>query len=251
MLKRILVSIVVILVITLIIFIGTSKPTARNYNVTVFDAKNNSSLIFDFDAQLDENYWNIIEDAYSSDQEFGYYLPKNIILHHNLLEINAFAETYKGRNYTTGLINTKGKFEFQYGRIIIKCKPAESSGLLSTIRLLPVDPTSSTTIDIIGIPGDDTNYAWTGIYSPDQTKTDSHAFPKNNSFAIYEFNWTIDQITLHIDNQLVYTSNVIPPKEKMYLNINLSVNQSDATIAPDSKFLIDYIFLTKQRTASQ
>ena len=223
------------------------KPAKRIYTINIFEEVKNRALAQDFNSGLDNNYWTITNTGEVFNEELQYYNPKNININNGFLELEAKKEDFEGHKYTSGSINTKGKFEFQYGKIILRAKPAYGKGLLSAIWLLPADNSLYPEIDILEALGSN-NEAWTGVHYVDSNLKHQKNFvtiPIKDEFSIYEVNWEENEISVLVDNKLIYKTNVGVPDKKMYLIINLSVggtwlgNPDDATLP--SKFLLDYV----------
>jgi len=226
-----------------------SKPTTRVYKININEEIYKDALVFDFNHSLDRNYWNIEERGENYNEELQYYHPNNIKVENGFLKIEARKENYNNHEYTSGLINTKGKFEFIYGKIIIRAKPAEGIGLLSAVWLLPANGYFYPEIDFIEALGTK-NKTWTGIHYLDtelKKQKNFVSFPTNNDFSIYELHWEENQIKVYVDNELKYKINKNVPAEEMYLIINLAVGgvwpgEPDIEALP-ANFLIDYIIV--------
>ena len=233
----------------MLIFVFFWKPANKVYEVNIYTESKDSYLIEDFNNDLDNNYWSIIDGGETYNNELQYYTPKNISINNGILEIEAKKETYQECDYTSGLINTKNKFEFQYGKIIFRAKPAYGNGLVSAIWLLPADGSLYPEVDILEALGND-NTIWTGIHylDPDSNKQSNFVnVPGANNYSVYEFNWDENEISLSIDNKPIYKTSAGVPNKKMYVIINLSVGgtwagEPEGSTLP-SKFLLDYIII--------
>ena len=245
---RILTRIMVMLIIVLAIIASMMRPTTRVYEMKVYDELDKDTLIFDFDHQLDLNYWNITNDKFDQGDILSYFLPKNVTINNNSLDISIQAEKYKEYGYTSGLIDTKGKFEFTYGRVVFRMTPALGTGLISAVRLIPATKSVFAGIDILCTPGVYDGYSWTGVFLADKTKSTEMTFPKLIDSAIYEFSWTKDEISLRVDGKQIYTNNTYVPSDKMYLSISLTAVDYPAVQDLPAKLSIDYLTVTKERS---
>jgi beta-glucanase (GH16 family) len=232
------------------IYIIFKKPEQRIYKVEVINKLEKNILVEDFNGKIDERYWNIIERGDNSNNELQYYMPKNVTINDSLLSIEAQKESINNHNYTSGMIDTKKKFEFLYGKIIFKAKPAIGKGLLSAIWLLPADDSFYPEMDIIEVLGENTKKIWTGLHYIDANNNQRRNFVsynENSEISTYEFDWHENEIKMYVNNKLVYKTTTGVPNKKMYLTINLSVGGdwpqkvNDKTLP--SKFLLDYIMI--------
>lgn len=245
--KRYLFKTIFIFVFFILIFFILNKPNNTLYKINIIEEPNSNVFIEDFNSPLDTNYWNIIEQGNNPNNSLQYFTPKNITVQDGFLSINALKEKYKDHNYTSGMITTKNKFEFLYGRIIIKAKPAIGDGLLSAIWLLPSENNKYIEVDMIEVLGSDYNTLWTGTHYYDLKKRNKYfkTYNNYNDFFTYELEWNEKEIKCYINNNLYYTTRVGIPHEKMYLILNLDVGgnwpgKPNNNIFPAS-FLIDYI----------
>jgi beta-glucanase (GH16 family) len=246
-------------IITLICYITLSQPIERTYKINVIadqTTKNNEKhfLIEDFNNSLNNQYWNIIEQGNNYNNELQYYQPANITSQNSLLTITAKKEALNNHQYTSGQLTTKDKFEFLYGKVIFKIKPAVGQGLLTAIWLLPADDSLFPEIDIIEILGNNSQEVWTGIHYKEGTDKKSSFktyINKGNDFTTYELDWNKDEIKWYINGNLTFSSKVGIPNQKMYLIINLAIggdwpkNPNDTIFPRD--LLIDYIMIIPEQ----
>ncbi|MDD4298333.1 MAG: glycoside hydrolase family 16 protein [Bacilli bacterium] len=240
----------IIFVIVFIIYTFKIMPPKKIYKINIIEQINDYALIEDFNDNLNNKYWSIINRGNNYNNELQYYSPQNIAIKNGILEIEAREEVIDNHQYTSGALTTKGKFEFLYGKIIFKAKPAIGQGLLTAIWLLPADDSSYPEIDIIEVLGNNPNEIWTGVHYLDNNsllKRDFVNNTNNHNFLIYEFQWDENEITCYMNNQLIYKTQTAIPKKKMYLVINLAVGgdwpgKPKNNILP-SKFLIDYVIV--------
>ena len=237
-----------VLAVSILIVIIFWKP-AKVYKVNIFEGIRQNVLIEDFNSDLDKKYWTIVSEGEVYNGELQYYVPKNVNISDGLLEIEARKESFEGSEYTSGLISTKGKFEFQYGKIIFRVKHAKGKGLLSAIWLLPADGSLYPEVDIYESLGNATE-TWTGVHYLNSDLNNEKNFvtvPSKDDFSIYEFNWDEDEISVLVDNKLIYKTNAGVPDKKMYLIINLSVGGiwpgDPNNLDLPAKFLLDYVII--------
>ncbi|MDD2435635.1 MAG: glycoside hydrolase family 16 protein [Bacilli bacterium] len=243
-------KIMILMMITLFIYIIMKKPPEKKYIIKVTEIKKENNLVEDFNHDLNKDHWNVIERGNNYNNELQYYSSNNVMINNGILELTAKKESLNNHSYTSGMITTKDKYEFLYGKIIVKVKSASGKGLLSAIWLLPADDALYPEVDILESLGEKPNEIWTGVhYINEHSQKTSYfnTYHTNSDFSIYEINWEKDEIRCYLDNKLVYKTNVGVPDQKMYLIINLAVGgnwpkQPDDSIFPRS-LLIDYIVI--------
>ncbi|MDD4036135.1 MAG: glycoside hydrolase family 16 protein [Bacilli bacterium] len=241
---------IIIIFITLITYITLTNQNERLYTINILKEPDKLILASDFRGNLNRKYWNIIEQGKNTNNELQYYTNNNVIIKNNNLSLIADNEQYNNHNYTSGMLSTKGKFEFLYGKVIIKAKSAPGKGLLSAIWLLPVDDSFLPEIDIIEILGEKTNEVWMGTHYENNGKRyksfNTYSKLKDN-FNLYELVWNKDEIRWSVNGNIVHKTNKGVPNKEMYLIINLAVGgdwpqDPDNSIFP-AEFLIDYIVI--------
>ena len=100
---------------------------------------------FDGDT-LDPAKWNIQTGDGTAEgipgwgnNELQTYRPGNVAVAGGNLVITARAESADGRSYTSGRINTRGKFELRYGRVEASIRTPAGQGMWSAFWLLPTN----------------------------------------------------------------------------------------------------------------
>ncbi len=238
------------IIILSLIYVIIKSPPERKYEINTIKVIKLDYLVDDFNKKLNPLFWNIIEKGNNYNNELQYYNHGNININNSILEIVAHKEDYKEHHFTSGMINTKDKFEFLYGKIIFRAKPAIEKGLVSAIWLLPADGSLLPEIDIIEILGNKYNQTWTGIhYLNSNSELDKNFvnYKVNDDFNIYQLDWEENEIRCYVNNKIIYKTNVGIPNKKMYLIINLAVGGDWAKNPKDNfslaNFLIDYIMI--------
>ncbi|MDD4547510.1 MAG: glycoside hydrolase family 16 protein [Bacilli bacterium] len=247
--------------IAILLFLGHTifyKPPERIYKLNILEKTQKCYFIDDFQSKFNNQNWNIIDQGNNYNKELQYYKPENVTVSNGYLTITSKLENYKDHNYTSGSINTKDKFEFLYGKIIIKAKPPKGDGLLSAIWLLPSDDSNFPEVDIIEVLGEQNDEVWSGIHYLNEFIINSSfktTKVTDTDFFIYELVWKKDEIRGYINNKLVYQNKEVVPDKKMYLIVNLAVGGVWPTdvnndIFPKD-FLIDYIMVIPETCESR
>ena len=216
--------------------------------------------------QLQNENWNIVTgDGCPNlcgwgNNERQIYSANNHSVANGFLSISA---KKKGKLYTSTRISTKGKKEFQYGKIEIRAKLPLGKGLWPAFWMLGSNIDSvgwprAGEIDILEYVGKEPNHIFTSLHTSDSygstinTKKDIIEGIEEG-FHTYAIDWTKDSIQFLIDDQLFYTfapedknEKVWPFDQPFYILVNLAIGGNfggpdvDDSIFPQ-EFVIDYI----------
>lgn len=216
--------------------------------------------------RLQEENWNIVTGDGCPDlckwgnNERQIYTSDNHTVADGLLSISAIKD---GETYTSARINTKGKKEFQYGKIEIRAKLPLGKGLWPAFWMLGSNIDSvgwprAGEIDILEYVGKEPNKIFTSLHTPDSygatINTKKDVIPGiEDGFHTYAIDWTKDHIQFLIDDQPFYTFSPETKDEKtwpfdqpFYILVNLAVGgnfggpEVDDSIFPQ-EFVVDYI----------
>lgn len=148
--------------------------------------------------------------------------PENVSLDgQGHLAITARAESYAGRSYTSGRINTHGHFEQATGRFEARMRMPSGRGLWPAFWLLgsnfaSVGWPACGEIDIMEFRGQEPRVLHGSLHGPGYSggSAITHAItvpgtPLDSSFHVYAVEWTSSRIRWFIDDQLYAT--VEPP----------------------------------------
>ena len=220
-----------------------------------------------FDAEsLNQKDWNYVEgDGCPNlcgwgNNEKQTYKAENVRLQDGHLIISARNE---GGKYTSGRISTKGKQEFQYGKMEARIKLPPGKGLWAAFWMLgsnieKVGWPRCGEIDIMEYVGREPGSLFTTLHTQD-----SHGNSKNTrkapipgieeGFHIYTVDWTDSKISFFVDGQHFYTfependsEEVWPFDQPFYILANLAIGgnfggkEVDDSIFP-VEYVIDYI----------
>jgi beta-glucanase (GH16 family) len=199
--------------------------------------------------------------------ELQYYTapPNNLFFQDGKMFIEAKAETFGGKNYTSARIKTQGKKTFKYGRIDVRAILPKGNGIWPAFWLLPQDNVyggwpKSGEIDMMELKGGEpAKVLGTLHYGPGPGSTyisrnySLSGSTFNDQFHVFSLEWKQDQIKWYIDDILFSTinkadlgSNNYPFNEFFYFIINLAVG-GNFPGAPDANTLfpqwliVDYI----------
>ena len=168
-----------------------------------------------------------------------------------------------GKEYSSSKITTKGKQEFQYGKIEVRAKLPIGKGLWPAFWMLgsnidTVGWPGCGEIDILEYVGKEPEYIFTSLHTPESygrtinTKKEAVSGIEEG-FHTYAIDWTKDNIKFLIDGQLFYNfspehkdQNTWPFDQPFYIILNLAIGgnfggpEVDDSIFPQ-EFIIDYI----------
>jgi len=220
---------------------------------------------FDGDRLQSEN-WNIVTgDGCPNlcgwgNNERQIYAADNHTVANGLLTISAQNE---GQVYTSTRINSKGKREFQYGKIEIRAKLPLGKGLWPAFWMLgsnidAVGWPRSGEIDILEYVGKESNHIFTSLHTPASygttINTKKDVIPGiEEGFHTYAIDWTKDSIQFLVDDQLFYAfapenknQETWPFDQPFYIIVNLAIGgnfggpEVDDSIFPQ-EYVVDYI----------
>lgn len=168
-----------------------------------------------------------------------------------------------GKEYTSSKITTKGKHEFQYGKIEVRAKLPIGKGLWPAFWMLgsnidTVGWPRCGEIDILEYVGKEPEYIFTSLHTPDSFGRTINTKKEiisgiEEGFHTYAIDWTKDSIHFLIDDHLFYSFSPEHKDEKtwpfdqpFYIILNLAIGgnfggpEVDDSIFPQ-EFIIDYI----------
>ncbi|RJP62471.1 MAG: glycoside hydrolase family 16 protein [Ignavibacteriales bacterium] len=233
--------------------------------------------------QPDTAKWNILIRETSKHKELQYYVPDEVFIEKGMLRIRSQVRNYGSKEYTSGRLDTKGKFTPVYGRFEIRAKLPAGKGLWpahwlypqnrdwqmerlmadaianGNESLIPEERPWYSEIDIMEFLGHDptTVYGTLHYYTFDGQKktasgTKSGKVDYSKDFHVYTLEWEPDSIKWYIDDELIYTTTDGIPHTPHYLILNTAVggnwpgNPDSTTIFPQFHD-IDYVRVYKKK----
>jgi len=210
------------------------------------------------DSYLDLTKWNIEDWAAQKNNELQYYSPNNVIVKNGFLRLISKAEKYQGKNYTSGAVHTKNKFDFLYGKAEMRAKLPAGQGMFPAFWMMTdKEHTWLPEIDIMEMLGHLPNEVWMVAHwlgEDGALKSESTSFRGpdfSSDFHTFSVEWTPDSLTWFIDGAERFKTNTYIPSEKMYLYLNTAVGGNwpgypDHTTIFPTIFEIDYVRVFKQ-----
>lgn len=212
-------------------------------------------IYFDDFVELNKDIWNLLERKDNYNNELQYYRPQNVNVLDDSLFLTAKRESIGDHKYTSGLVDTCGKLELQYGRIEIRAKHPKGNSLFSAIWLAPTGEDYLPEIDIMEVLGRKPAKIWVVNHFRSgnslRKTSNSYYLEDPDDFHIYTLNWSKDELVWIIDDIEIHRTKVGIPHEPMYLIINLAVGGDwpkppDSTTPFPSDFVIDYVKIYKE-----
>lgn len=217
-------------------------------------------------AKLDESVWNYeLGNGCPNicgwgNNEREQYTKENHTIKNGNLVIEARKQ---GDAYTSTRITTKGKKEFQYGRIECRAKLPQGKGIWPAFWMLGSNIDQKGwpkcgEIDILEYIGRDPHQVYTTLHTQDGHGDNGHgkktSIPNiEQGFHIFAVEWNWEKMDFYVDEKLVFTYNPQvknedswPYDQPFYIIVNMAVGGNfggpdvDDSIFPQS-FSIDYI----------
>ncbi|HFR3405800.1 TPA: family 16 glycosylhydrolase [Streptococcus suis] len=163
--------------------------------------------------------------------------------------------------WSSGRLESKDKYSFQFGRMAVRAKVNDSKGIWPAIWMLAQDETGHDEIDVLEYLGQNPWEAWTtnhfGILAKNK---ESHGVPIKNyeawsqEFHVYEVEWTPDVIKWYIDGKFVFQTMRGKDRDGMHTRPMFpiletqvgdgwvgDVDYSKNMTKQDSEYLIDWV----------
>lgn len=243
-------------------------PQYEGYNLLWHDE-------FDGDS-LNTDIWNMeARDPGWTNNELQEYTlsTDNIFVRDGKLVLKAIKTQKNGRDYyTSGKVNSQGKADFMYGKVVVSAKVPEGQGLWPAIWMMPTDESyygqwpKCGEIDIMEVLGSQTHIAYCTVHygEPHSMQQDLKVLEDGSTFASefheYSFEWEPGEMRWYIDGELILTVNdwftayageekpyPAPFDQTFFVQMNLAVggnwpgNPDHTTDFSKAEFEIDYV----------
>ena len=178
---------------------------------------------------INNSQWNAANFSSIFNGEIQYYRPENVFIIDGVLHLQAKKETFGGRNFTSGRVDTFEKFDFLYGEIEWRARVPKGKGLWSALRLLearcrtgvscPDEPVSISMLDVRGDQTDETVLS----VARKQTTTITNKVDMALDFHVYKLIWHPKRLSWWIDGAevLTYTDGLKIPSVRMQVGQGL------------------------------
>ncbi|GMA59643.1 glycoside hydrolase family 16 protein [Alicyclobacillus fastidiosus] len=215
--------------------------------------KNPPAFDQEFNTSSDLKAWRIVSQPWPYSNELQYYSKQNVYIRDGKLIIEADHASYHGRDYISGRIDTKGRFEFTYGTVVIRAKLPAGKGIFPALWLKPVEDPVYPEIDMMEYLGSKTNNAYATFHAaptgPYKSVGVTAIMPFNLSlnYHTYTLVWKKNDLTWYIDGQQIFRMTKFVPNEPMYLTINNAVGGMAGMPTKETQFpaflKIDYVHI--------
>jgi len=237
----------------------TTAPRAVTYQLVWSDEFNGTSV--------DQTKWNIDTGNPGVNNEEEYYQASNITETGGNLVITAQQQSVGGQPYTSGKLETYGKFSTQYGRIEARIALPMVNGTWPAFWML------GNNINTVGWPNcgeidimehvNTTNTIlgtmhWNGGNGHVQYGSSTTTTP--GDFHIYAVEWDTNSINWYVDNTLYCTGNIANNinntgafQNPFYIIMNLAIGgdlPGNTIGALPATMLVDYVHVYKGVTTS-
>lgn len=201
--------------------------------------------------QLDTSKWTPDNRNLHKNNELQHYMPDDVLIHDGLCTLRSQKREHEGQPYTSGLIDSRGKFYQAYGRFEARVKVPKGKGIWPAFWLLPEDASWPPEIDIMEFLGHIPNIINMTLHAPGPGGVVSQHkdffgpfFPKD--FHIFAVEWEPAEMRFLIDGKVRATYKEHIPAGPEFIILNTAVggdwpgNPDDPKIFPVS-FDIDYV----------
>ncbi|NLE59884.1 MAG: glycoside hydrolase family 16 protein [Planctomycetes bacterium] len=234
--------------------------------------------------ELSTKKWNVLIREQSKHNERQYYVPDEAYIENGCLRLRSRVRDYGSQHYTSGRVDTSGKFAPVYGRFEIRARLPRGKGMWPAHwlypqnrnwpmeqlmadavaggkeRQIPEERPWYTEIDIMESLGHETNIVYGTLHChafDGQKRTDSGTWRGDTDytkgFHVYALEWEPDVIRWFVDDKLIHSTSLGIPHAPHYLILNTAVGGAwpgdpDATTVFPQYHDVDYVRVY-QRTA--
>ena len=193
---------------------------------------------------LNRNIWNVEQNGDGGgNQELQYYRDSadNIEVSNGTLKIKGLRQSWGGKNYTSGRINTKGKAEFRYGKIEARMKLPSFQGAWPAFWMLGGNHSSigwprCGEIDIMEAINTEkfTHGAlhWYGESGQGDSGGDSQSIVPDNfdrtQWHVYAIEWSEKKIDFLVDGKVFFSDSITDGykgefRKEQFIILNLAI----------------------------
>jgi len=211
-------------------------------------------LIFsdDFEGpRLDGSRWRVEDIAPNKNNELEYYAPDEVFVSNGCLVLRSRRRARGGREFTSGLVDTRGRMAQAFGRFEVRARLPAGQGIWPAIWLLPASGAWPPEVDIVELLGDNPHTVYMTEHWgkwPD-IREDGGQFSGPDfsaDFHVFRLDWLPEKITWYIDGVKRFETAEFIPRTPMYLIMNTAVGgdwpgEPDETTTFPVYHYIDYV----------
>ena len=202
---------------------------------------------------IDESKWTVENWASTRNRELHYYAPDEVYLENGCLRLRSRRREHEKRAYTSGAVNSKGKFSQTFGRFEVRARLPRGKGIWPAHWMLPQAGQWPPEIDITEVLGHEPGkvhltHHW-GTARARKEKTAHFVGPDFSAdFHVFAVEWERGRIRWLVDG-VERASSTTPegvPAEPFYVLLNTAVggqwpgNPDETTVFPQYHD-IDYV----------
>ncbi|XP_055354012.1 fibroblast growth factor receptor 4-like [Paramacrobiotus metropolitanus] len=218
----------------------------------------------DFDGPtLNASRWNVADVKSQVNAELQYYRPDNVRVSNGTLRLISRMEEFGGCQYTSGRVDTAGKYSFLYGEIEWRARIPAGKGIWPALWMehplcpaaLPCPNHWPPAVSVIDIKGDATDTVYTTVFYVSNGGPVLNAATSTNlsqdlsrDFHIYKLIWTAEALLWFVDGKLIFSvvgAEKVPTVAlQVVMNVAVGGNfpgSPDNTTRFPTEFLIDYV----------
>jgi beta-glucanase (GH16 family) len=251
------------------LFAEEAKPEQNEWKLVWQDEFN--------EPKLSLHKWNALTREHSKHTELQFYVPDDAYIENDCLRLRSRKRDYGTQHYTSGRVDTRGKFAPIYGRFEVRAKLPRGKGMwpahwlypqdrnwamerlmAETVaagneRLIPEERPWYSEIDIMEFLGHEPGvlYGTLHYHTFDGQKKSTSGTWKSDTdytadFHLYALEWEPNEIRWYIDGELIHSTHEGIPHTPHYLILNTAVGGAwpgnpDETTAFPQYHDIDYV----------
>lgn len=139
--------------------------------------------------------------------EYEWYVPHGVAVRGGTLVLTARAHKVHGQPLSSGMIQSNGRFDFEYGYVEIRAKVPSGFGTWPALWLLPEDGQWPPEIDIMEYWGWSPNQIRESLFPPGDKTGLHHTVDVPHitaGYHTYAVDWEPHEISWYVDGQLEY-----------------------------------------------
>ena len=205
---------------------------------------------------IDRTKWRIEDAALVKNNEMQYYSPEEVFLKKGCLVLRSQKRKKENRNYTSGLIETKGKYTQTFGRFEMRAKFPFGQGIWPAFWLMNSMGKWPPEIDIGELLGHERNKVHMtnhyGSWPQNRMEGEHYEGPDfTESFHSFAIEWEPDEIRWFVDGVKRFFTRKNIPDIPFYIVINTAVGGDwpgfpDNTTKFPQYYTVDYVRVYKR-----
>ena len=177
---------------------------------------------------VDPSKWDVEDAALEKNNELQYYTPEDVYAESGYLVLRSQKRRMGTRLYTSGLVETKGRFSQRYGWFEVRAQLPKGQGIWPAHWLLPEGGAWPPEIDIMELLGHEpTKIYMTNHWGtwPDNRQDGQELEGSNFSsgFHIFAVEWTPERLRWFVDGVKRFETTEHIPQVPMRIILNTAV----------------------------